>query len=532
MNVVTPARSIRYISLCAGGGGLDLGIELAMPCSSPAVMVERESFAVANLVAAMQQGFLADVPVWSNARSFNGRPWRGIVDGVVGGIPCQSHSLAGKKLGSLDERDLWSTARRIIVQSRPWFVLIENVAGMLSAGADEIAGAERVRRDLHRLGFKVEAGLFTASEVGASHERERLFILGVADYALRGWSAGDVARGCDGAQRPHRGCSGDVEDPDRRQQSGRSAGREEANGWRSHHQHSGPSEGFRSQHVGLADADDAGLERYRESIERPGECVAGQSSGELVDASGNGWREWWAEPAVRSGRDTAASTSDAMGDAISGGYDGRSDDSQRVPQQRTIAQGTGGGVDRIEVALADPDSCAAWRHGRAIFGAEDAPATERNEHRYQPDRSWDGSGEVANLEGKLSLFPPGPGDIEAWRYISEFAPERLPAISSHDRFMLTIRAALIAADGDPTARERLDPKGPYGLRAEVVQAIAESHLRKLDDGLAAARIDWLRLLGNGCVPLQVATAFRTLCHRLAHRGSSAAAQLVRMMEQA
>lgn len=176
-----PAGSLDLISLCTGGGGLDLGVELALPGARSVVMVEREAFAVAHLVAAFRQGLLAPCPVWDDVRTFDGRPWRGLVDGLIGGIPCQPHSLAGRKQGSLDARDLWSDARRHIVTARPWFVLIENVGGMLAAGADEIAGAERVWRDLRKLGFAVEAGLFTAAEVGASHERLRIFILGVAD---------------------------------------------------------------------------------------------------------------------------------------------------------------------------------------------------------------------------------------------------------------------------------------------------------------------------------------------------------------
>lgn len=174
-------RHIDILSLCTGGGGLDLGIELAVPGARSVCMVEREAFAVAHLVSAMQSGLLAPAPVWSDARTFDGRRWRGAVDGVIGGIPCQPHSLAGRKRGSLDERDLWSDARRVVVQARAWFCLIENVGGMLSAGADEVAGAERVWRDLRKLGFAVEIGLFTAAEVGAPHERERLFILGVHD---------------------------------------------------------------------------------------------------------------------------------------------------------------------------------------------------------------------------------------------------------------------------------------------------------------------------------------------------------------
>lgn len=180
MNVALRPEHLNLISICSGGGGLDLGVELAIQGARSVCMVEREAFAVATLVSAMEQGLLHPAPVWSDARTFNGRAWRGAVDGLIGGIPCQPHSLAGRKQGSLDARDLWSTARRIIVQSRAWFVVIENVGGMLAAGADEIAGAQRVFRDLHKLGFEVEGGLFTAAEVGASHQRERIIILGVS----------------------------------------------------------------------------------------------------------------------------------------------------------------------------------------------------------------------------------------------------------------------------------------------------------------------------------------------------------------
>ena len=175
-HVALRPERLDILSICTGGGGLDLGIELAVPGARSVCLVEREAFAVAQLVSAMEAGHLAPTPVWSDARTFDGRAWRGCVDGLIGGIPCQPHSLAGKRLGEDDERDLWSTARRIIVQSGAWFVLIENVGGMFSSG-----GAERVWRDLRRLGFASEGGLFTAEEVGASHERERLFILAVAD---------------------------------------------------------------------------------------------------------------------------------------------------------------------------------------------------------------------------------------------------------------------------------------------------------------------------------------------------------------
>jgi len=173
-------RPLNLISLCTGGAGLDLGVELVLPSARPVCLVEREAFAVAHLVEAMRAGLLAPAPIWSDARTFRGRRWRGCVDGLIGGIPCQPHSHAGRRLGAADERDLWSPTRRIIVQARPWFVLIENVPGMLSAKPGETPGAERVWRDLQRLGFEVEGGLFEAPEVGGTDERQRIFILGVA----------------------------------------------------------------------------------------------------------------------------------------------------------------------------------------------------------------------------------------------------------------------------------------------------------------------------------------------------------------
>jgi DNA (cytosine-5)-methyltransferase 1 len=168
-------RPEHVISLCSGGGGLELGLELAVPSARTVCMVEREAFAVARLVEAMRAGFMADCPVWSDVTTFRGRPWRGVVDWVIGGIPCQPHSTAGKRLGRDDERDLWADARRIIAQCRPRWVLIENVEGMLSTG-----GAQRVVNDLECLGFIVEGGLFSAAEVGFTHRRKRVFILGCA----------------------------------------------------------------------------------------------------------------------------------------------------------------------------------------------------------------------------------------------------------------------------------------------------------------------------------------------------------------
>lgn len=407
---VAPRPGLDVISLCTGGGGLDLGLELALPGARSVVMVEREAFAVAHLVAAMRAGLLAECPLWDDVRTFDGRPWRGLVDGVVGGIPCQPHSLAGRKRGSLDERDLWSAARRIVVASRPRFVLIENVAGMLAAGADEIAGAERVWRDLRRLGFAVEGGLFSAAEIGASHERERVFILGVADA---------------GGQRGAIGFPAKAK-------------------WK------GTAELDDHRNV-VADADVSGFRGRRghpRAVQRP-------------DADRRG--------AELRGRHSAGGAGIALGDAD--------------------------GASAPEVGEGDAAVCAGWaeqpaRH-RAAGGTDVADASiarggavsARPRRPGPADPDPDGAG----------LFPPGPADVDRWRDILARAPELEPAVRR-------------MADG---VAARLDLAGPH-----------------------AARVDRLRLLGNGVVPLAAAHAIRTLLARLAARGAPGAAELARMTEGA
>jgi len=152
---------------------LDIGVGLALPDSRVVCYIEREAYACEILCSRMEDKALDDAPVWTDLATFDGGPWRGIVDGIVGGIPCQPHSLAGKRLGELDERDLWPVASRIVGEIMPAFVFLENVPGAVGYFQ------RRVIPDLERLGYGVAAGLFSAAEVGASHRRERFFILAI-----------------------------------------------------------------------------------------------------------------------------------------------------------------------------------------------------------------------------------------------------------------------------------------------------------------------------------------------------------------
>ncbi|HDZ37520.1 MAG TPA: DNA cytosine methyltransferase, partial [Marinobacter sp.] len=151
------------------------GLKRAIPNLRTICYVENEAYAIANLVAKIKEKRLDDAPIWDDVKTFDPKPFAGMVDIIHSGYPCQPFSVAGKRKGEADERHLWPFIRDHIQQIRPLYCFFENVAGHLRLGFD------RVFRDLDELGYTVEADLFTASEVGAPHKRERLFILGYSE---------------------------------------------------------------------------------------------------------------------------------------------------------------------------------------------------------------------------------------------------------------------------------------------------------------------------------------------------------------
>uniref|UniRef100_UPI003AE09156 DNA cytosine methyltransferase n=1 Tax=Paracoccus sp. T5 TaxID=3402161 RepID=UPI003AE09156 len=144
------------LSLCSGAGGIDLGLTIALPGYRTVGHVERETYAAAILVARMEDAALDHAPVWDDVASFDGRPWRGAVDIVTAGYPCQPFSVAGKRRGAEDPRHLWPHVARIIGEVEPPFVFLENVAHHLRLGFPEVAAG------LVSMGYKLAAGLFTA----------------------------------------------------------------------------------------------------------------------------------------------------------------------------------------------------------------------------------------------------------------------------------------------------------------------------------------------------------------------------------
>ncbi len=278
MNVDTTQN---IISFCTGYGGIELGIKrTGLPVRTVAY-VEIEAFACANLVAKIEQGDMDAAPIWTDIKTFDGRPFRGKVDGIIGGYPCQPFSCAGKQLGDKDPRHLWPFIRTHIETIRPVWCFFENVAGHLRLGFD------RVVKDLDEMGYIVEEALVTASQVGAPHKRERLFILGYSEGHLWGASGHDRQKSLDrtstgGIPRIHE--TEDGSNPQRRSSaagnSKRVLGSDGGNG----KELENPPSGGGLKRVSPQD-------RPRRKNKKPSAGVSESSNGELADTKHRGSQE-------------------------------------------------------------------------------------------------------------------------------------------------------------------------------------------------------------------------------------------------
>jgi DNA (cytosine-5)-methyltransferase 1 len=159
------------LSLCSGGSGLELGLGLVLGRTRTVCYVEREAFAAACLATRMQDGLLDEAPLWTDVTSYDGKPWRGVVDIVSAGWPCTPFSTMGKRKGTEDEHFIWPHIADIIRDTDPLLVFGENVPQHLDVGFRD------VRSDLRGMGYEVEAGVFTAAEIGLPHKRARMFAL-------------------------------------------------------------------------------------------------------------------------------------------------------------------------------------------------------------------------------------------------------------------------------------------------------------------------------------------------------------------
>jgi DNA (cytosine-5)-methyltransferase 1 len=161
---------VNELALFAGAGGGILGGHLLgwrTVCA-----VEWEAYPASVLCARQNDGLLPNFPIWDDVQTFDGKPWRGIVDVVSGGFPCQDISAAGRGGGITGSRSsMWKEMARIIGEVRPKYAFIEN-SPMLT-----IRGLESVLADLASMGFDAEWGVLGADFIGLPHRRERIWVL-------------------------------------------------------------------------------------------------------------------------------------------------------------------------------------------------------------------------------------------------------------------------------------------------------------------------------------------------------------------
>jgi DNA (cytosine-5)-methyltransferase 1 len=159
------------LALFAGAGGGILGGKLLgwrTVCA-----VEWEQYPASVLCARQNDGLLPPFPIWDDVQTFDGKPWRGIVDVVSGGFPCQDISAAGGGAGIDGERSgMWREMARIICEVQPRFVFVENSPMLTSRGLGRVLG------DLASMGFNARWGVLGAADVGANHQRDRIWIVG------------------------------------------------------------------------------------------------------------------------------------------------------------------------------------------------------------------------------------------------------------------------------------------------------------------------------------------------------------------
>lgn len=161
---------LRELALFAGiGGGILGGYLLGW---RTICAVERDAYAAQVLAQRQNDGILPPFPIWSDVCSFDGRPWRGIVDVVSGGFPCQDISAAGNGSGIAGARSgLWGEMAKIIGEVRPRVVFVENSPLLVGRGLAVVLG------DLAEMGYDAQWCIVSASDTGAPHQRDRCWIV-------------------------------------------------------------------------------------------------------------------------------------------------------------------------------------------------------------------------------------------------------------------------------------------------------------------------------------------------------------------
>ena len=185
MGNVDTTKTITHVGLCAGYGGIEIGIKRVIPSMRTIALCEIEAFAIANLVTKMEEGLMDASPIWSDVKTFPFKMFHSKVDILSAGYPCQPFSMSGSRLGGADTRHLWPYIKKGIGDSKPKICFFENSEGHVTLGLPTVVS------DLEQMGYVVSWELFSACEIGLPHQRRRVFIMAAdpnSDGVQRCWN--------------------------------------------------------------------------------------------------------------------------------------------------------------------------------------------------------------------------------------------------------------------------------------------------------------------------------------------------------
>ena len=378
--------------------------------------VEREASAAATIMGRMEEQSLERAPIWCG--NLEDLPIAdleilGRVDCIVGGIPCQPFSIAGSQRGLADERWLWPIMRELARCVGARWIAIENVGGFIRAGLLPVVD------DFAESGWAAEWLHLRASDVGASHRRERIFVL-----------ANDSRRGLRELRAPSRG-----------------SGQPECSGEKlAHAKHDG-----RGQRWAALDDD-----RSNALGNEPDRLDTGMGNAKSYD----GRSELPSREATGSGRARPARASVDVADAER--ESNRAEQRQESGSQSRRRKGEENGSMLGEPGETVADASRPGQQGVERRGAHDKPgATPRG---------------PACQRGSLPIFAPGPNDA-SWEEILTSRPHLTPA--AEPGLCVVVDGLAYPLDSDRTDALRAAGNGVVALQA----AVAFTELfRRFDEG--------------------------------------------------
>jgi len=521
------------LSLYSGGGGLDIGVAIGIGRPTRTVCyVERDFAAISVLENSMRQGRLDEAPLFTDSNTFDGKPFHNKVDWIIGGFPCQPFSVAGQMRTDQDERWLWDDIWRIVCEVRPRNIFLENVSGVLVH-----EGIGRILGDLSTIGFNAEWTTFKASDVGASHQRKRVFILAyqegtrpsMADpywvgrrgrpkiYEERSIETKAQGSQCGTSQTVRGGQTMDDTNTHRERQPTKQS---EQNSQRENHEvvrRTGTDDPIGQSNAGGATAEpgfgrlDGRTDNKQTKPSKPqgfhNLASLYDDSGRIIEPDGTAKDNRRALVQERK-RLLQLSDIDTMGDNQIG--IGNPDEGGKIRQRNDDDGGEGmGQPERME----DAERLQSVQARRRNTGEQGTRTFES-----ESDGQHDDLGDALNNEQyELSRNQHGKKKQSKLRDASQFNGDAEPG-EGHERGNLgnvSSKSAFPPRPSEKLTWHRIIKERP-DLAPALEKSAFESKVRGMVDGVANQldRVNRLRILGNGVVPLQSATALRILVARI------------------